>query len=229
MNNKHIICGKNSVLDALKAKIKIKKIWTLKPLDFKTNVEVEIVSRNELDQITNLNHQGIIAFLEQGFNYHDINKIIKKQPKIVLILDHIEDPHNLGAILRSANAAGIQDIIIPDKRASLVNDTVLKVSSGGFNNLNIAKVNSLQVIVEKLKNNGYWIYATAIEKGSDYSKVKYNFPLAIIVGNEAKGVSNTLLKMSDQNIFIPMFGTVQSLNVSVATGILLFEIIKQNV
>ncbi len=230
-NMSRLVCGKNSVLDAINNNLKISKIYTLKFFNIENpkfdKSKIEIVSKEFLDELTRENHQGIVAIIENNFQYCNLEKIIKDKPQIILMLDHIEDPHNLGAILRTANAAGVKHIIIPDKRSADINETVLKVSSGGFINMNIAKVPSLQPVVEKLKSQNYWIYASAInEKAQDYSKVQYNAPLVLIVGNEAKGVSNTLLKASDQLIYINMFGTVQSLNVSVATGILLFEIVK---
>lgn len=227
LNNKKIICGKKSVIDAIKSNIDIEKIYSIKPLKFKTNIKTEIITKEQMNLLTKLNHQGIIAILKNNFNYFDINQMLKIKPNIILVLDHIEDPHNLGAILRTANAAGIKNIIIPDKRSAQINNTVLKISSGGFVDMNISKVKSIQTYIDKLKELNYWIYATSLTDGQDYTKVKYNFPIVVILGNESKGVSKTLLKMSDQNIYIPMKGTVQSLNVSVATGIILFEIIKK--
>ncbi|WP_022935679.1 23S rRNA (guanosine(2251)-2'-O)-methyltransferase RlmB [Mesomycoplasma moatsii] len=221
------ICGKNSVLDAIENGIAIKKIYAIKLPNFNTrNIKIKIVSKHFLDNLTDLNHQGIVAILEERFDYHDFEKMIKEKPDIILVLDHIMDPQNLGAILRVANGSGVNNIILPRDRSAQINDVVLKVSSGGFAGLNISRVNSLQSALEKLKNIGYWIYASAIEKGNNFQKIKYNLPMVIVVGNEAKGVSKTILNISDQNIFIPMYGSVQSLNVSVATGILLYEIIK---
>ncbi|MBD5423299.1 MAG: 23S rRNA (guanosine(2251)-2'-O)-methyltransferase RlmB [Mycoplasma sp.] len=223
------ICGKNSVVDAIKNNFKITKIFSIKPLNFDSkNIEIEIVDKNFLDKLTSLNHQGIVAIIDDNYSYYDFGRTIKDKPNIILILDHIEDVHNLGAILRTANAAGIKHIVIPDKRCAQINDAVLKISSGGFIDLKVSKVPSLQPIIEKLKRNNYWIYTTALnEKSIDYSIVNYNFPLALVVGNEAKGVSKTIINASDQLIKIPMYGTVQSLNVSVSTGIFLFEIIKK--
>lgn len=223
---KTIICGKNSVIDAINNNLKIEKIYLLKPFNFSKKINFEILSKEDMGKLTNLNHQGFIAILENDFNYHPIDRMIKSKPKIILILDHIEDPHNLGAIIRTANACGISNIIIPKDRSAHVNSTVLKVSSGGIVNMNISKSNSLQSTIDKLKKSGYWIYATSINNGVEYNKIFYNKPLAIILGNEGKGISSTLLRQADQNIFIPMKGTIQSLNVSVAAGIILFEITK---
>ena len=231
---KQLICGKNSVLDALKNGVKVKTLFLLKTSNVNLNdwifkgVKIKFISRDQMNLMTDLNHQGYVAILEENFNYTSLEQTIKDQPKIILILDHIEDPHNLGAIIRSANAAGIKHLIIPKNRAVDVNSTVWKVSSGGLVDFKITKVNSLQATLNKLKENNYWIYASALETNSfDYSQIDYNFPLTIIIGNEASGVSKTLLKQSDQIIHIPLYGTVQSLNASVASGIILFEIIKK--
>lgn len=225
------ICGKNSVVDALKNKVFIKKLYIVNlskiEKELLENINFELISKEDMDQMTNLNHQGFLAILENEFSYSSFDEILRDKPKMILILDHIEDVNNFGAIIRSANAAGLKHIIIPKERSAQVTETVLKVSSGGIINMKIARVNSLQSTLEKLKNNHYWVYVSAIEKGNDYSKINYNLPLVLVVGNEGKGVSRTTLKQSDQNIFIPMNGSVQSLNVSVATGILLFEIIKK--
>ena len=151
-----IICGKNSVIDAIKNNIKIQKIYTTKPLNFDSkNIPVEITTKEELNTMTPLNHQGVIAFIDNEFQYFSFNKMLDIKPEIILILDHIEDTHNFGAILRTANAAGVNNIIIPDKRSVEVNEAVLKVSSGGFVGMKIAKVSSLQATIEKLKKNEY--------------------------------------------------------------------------
>ncbi len=227
-NMSKIISGKNSVIDAIENKLNIIKIISTKKPNFDTkNIVIEIQSKEYLDSLTNSNHQGIIAIIS-SFEYYSLESIIKQRPEVVLILDHIEDVHNFGAIIRTANASGINHIIIPDKRSVQINDVVLKVSSGGFVNMKIAKVSSLQPVIEKLKKINYWIYSTSLDEQSvDYTSINYNFPLAIVVGNESKGISKTILKASDQIVSIPMYGTVQSLNVSVATGILLFDIIKK--
>ena len=222
-----LICGKNSVRDALAGQLPITKIFTAKELGFDVDSEIEVIitPKKDMDRMTKLNHQGLIAELAH-MNYYSVDELLEDKPSKVLILDHIQDPHNFGAIIRTANAAGVKHIIIPKDRAALVTDVVMKISSGGIVGMKIIKVGSLSSTVTKLKEGGFWIYATAIENGSDINQVTFNFPMALIVGNEGKGVSKPLLKMSDQNVFIKMNGTVQSLNVSVATGVALFKIIE---
>ena len=197
------IYGKNSVLDALKANYPIKKIYLLKGHDIKLNFKnVEYLTNFELNKLINGNHQGYIAEIEE-YKYYDLGSIFKDRANFVLMLDHIQDPQNLGAIIRSANAFSVKHIIIPKDRSASITPTVLKISSGGFNNIKIIKVASLLDAINQLKKND------------------------LIMGNEEKGVSNTLLNISDQNVYIPQSGEVQSLNVSVATGIMLYEINKK--
>lgn len=222
------ISGKNSVLEAVKNNVDIEKIYVTKWFKFSNqNIKIEIISKEKMDELSQENHQGFLAKLKFKYNYYPVEKVFLDQEERILILDHIVDPHNLGAIIRTANASGIKQIVIPNDRAANINETVVKVASGGINNLKITKVQSLQVFIDKLKKNNYWIYATAIDNGVSYKKTNYNYPMALIVGNEGKGVSKTLLKQSDQNVFIPMFGSVQSLNVSTATAILLFDLIDK--
>lgn len=221
------IYGKHSVLDALKSDLKIKNLYLLKSPNFQINknINVYIKTKNELDKMIKTNHQGFIAEISE-VNYFSLQEILKDKPKIVLILDHIQDPHNLGAIIRTANAAGLKHIILPKERSVKVTPTVLKVAAGGISGLKIIRVGSLTDSLIKLKKGGYWIYATSLENGTDINKVSFNDPAVLVVGNEGKGVSKSILKHSDQNIYIKMKGTIQSLNVSVATGIALFKIIE---
>ena len=221
------ICGKNSVLEAIKNEIPIEKMYVINnktKANFSYNFPVIVKSAHDLDKLVKANHQGYVLKLKE-FNYYNIDEIFKDKPNKILVLDHIQDPHNFGAIIRTANASGIKHIIIPKNRAVKITPTVLKVASGGQIGIKIIRVDSIYSQLQKMKNNGFWIYCTSIDKNSiDYQKASYNYPMVLIVGNESKGVNKTLLKMSDQNIYIDMKGTVQSLNVSVATGIMLFKI-----
>lgn len=222
-----LICGRNSVLEAIENNVPIKVIYTTGKIDFKvdSSIDVRKITKNELDKLSGFaNHQGIAAEMKE-INYFDMSVLEKDKPTKVLVLDHIQDPHNLGAILRSANASGVKHLIIPRDRAAKVTPTVLKVASGGLVGTKIIRVNSLLEAVKWLKDKQYWIYASALEeKSRPIDKVIFNENMAIIVGNEKTGVSSTLLKLADEKFFIPMRGTVQSLNVSVATGIILFSI-----
>ncbi len=220
-----LICGKNSVLDAIKNNIPVKVLYVVKKpvLHIKGDFEVKILNKAQMDKMANSNHQGYIAELKE-FNYYSLNELITDQPQKILVLDRIQDPHNFGAILRSANAFGIEHVIIAKERQVDVTPAVMKVSSGGCVGIKIIRVDSMTSTIQKLKKEQFWIYATAIEGGVPLSKASFNAPMAIVLGNEGKGVSKPILKLSDQNVFIPMKGTVQSLNVSVAAGIILSKI-----
>lgn len=229
--SKLLVCGKNSVLDAINNGWPIKKVWLQnnknEELLVEKNIKYQVVDKQTLDLLTSENHQGFIAELNE-FNYSNYDELIKDKPNLILILDHIQDPHNFGAIIRTANAAGVKHVIIPKDRSVEVNSTALKTSSGGFINMKIFRVNSIQSTIEKLKNDGFWIYVSALEQNSlSYNDIEYNIPTALVVGNEGSGSSKTTIKQADQLIHINQYGTVQSLNVSVATGILLFEIVKK--
>ncbi len=144
-----------------------------------------------------------------------------------MILDHLEDPHNFGAIIRSAEARGVKKIIIPKDRSVSVNETVMKTSSGALNNVNIIMVSNLVNTINELKNRGYFIYAAEAD-GVNYKKVNYANKICLVIGSEGYGISQLVRKQADEIISIPMYGHVNSLNASVATGILLFAIEGKN-
>ncbi|AWX42963.1 RNA methyltransferase [Metamycoplasma cloacale] len=226
---KQYIFGKNSVLDAIKNNFPIKTLYIQNNLqDKKINFpKIKYLSYFELNNLVKGNHQGYIAEIED-YQYHDIGVILKDKPENVLILDHIQDPQNFGAIIRSANVFGINHIIIPKNRACEVTPTVLKTSSGGFNNVKIIKIASLFEAIDYLKKNGFWIYATALNnQAKKLHQISFAKPTCLIVGNEESGVSNTLIKHADEVIYIEQFGLVQSLNVSVASGIAMYELTKK--
>lgn len=227
------VCGKNSILDAIKNHLVFKVIYISRKSDirFFANQKIELVTTEFLNSLTKANHQGFVGILENA-KFFPLDVIAKDNPKTVLILDHLQDQQNLGAILRTANAAGLKHIILPKDRAASISEVTLKISSGGFVGLKFIVVSSLSATITTLKKQGFWIYASALDKKSnsiyDWNP---NLPAAIIVGNESKGISKTLLNQADELIYIPMQGTVQSLNVSVATGIILFNFnnrIKEN-
>ncbi|WP_427902661.1 23S rRNA (guanosine(2251)-2'-O)-methyltransferase RlmB [Metamycoplasma alkalescens] len=228
---KNFIYGKNSVLEAIKNDYPIKKIYLTSNLKnqaikFKN---ITYLTTKEMDKLIKGNHQGYIAEIE-AFKYDDIGVILKDKAQAILILDHIQDPQNFGAIIRSANVFGIKHIIIPKDRSIDVTPVVLKISSGGFRDTKIIKVSSLFEATEFLKKNRFWIYATALDKNAKkISDTNFSFPIAIIMGNEHSGVSKTLLKHADEIIYIEQDKqAIQSLNVNAATAICLYEIFKQS-
>ena len=166
-------------------------------------------------------NQGIIVEIND-YNYGSINDITKED-NFILILDHLEDPHNFGAIIRSAEARGIKHIIIPKDRSVIVNETVMKISTGALSRVNIIMVNNLVNAINNLKDKGFFVYAAEAD-GEDYRKVSYADKICLIIGSEGFGLSRLVRENSDVIISIPMKGKVNSLNASVSAGILLFGI-----
>ncbi|MHA0297247.1 23S rRNA (guanosine(2251)-2'-O)-methyltransferase RlmB [Mesomycoplasma ovipneumoniae] len=218
------ICGKNSVIEAIKNGFVFKQIYCLKQPDSPifSNQKVQIVNKDFLDKLVFANHQGFVGVVE-NFKFFEIDVLNKDKPEIVLVLDHIHDQNNLGNIIRTANCFGIKHIILPKKRAAKLNETTFKVASGGFIGIKFILVNSIVAAINKLKKIGFWIYATDLsEKSKKINEIQFNFPCALIVGNEATGIKKSSLYASDESFFIPMEGKIDSLNVTVATGIILF-------
>ncbi|MFI4847344.1 MAG: 23S rRNA (guanosine(2251)-2'-O)-methyltransferase RlmB [Candidatus Makana argininalis] len=185
-----------------------------------------------LNKVYKKSHQGIIALIKnkKKYNEHDLFKIIKKKKNIlILILDCIKDPRNLGACLRCAEAAGVNVVIIPKNRSSPINSTVKKVSSGSIYNLKIIKVINISRTIVLLKKLKILVIGSIINSNNNIFKTKLSGSLALVVGSEDKGLRNLTKKYCDILISIPMLGSISSLNVSVATGIILFEIIRQRV
>ncbi len=179
------------------------------------------------------NHQGVIAILSE-ISYHDIENILptvyeEGKAPYILILDRVSDVRNFGAIARTAECAGVDAIIIPQKGSAAINADSIKVSAGALHKIPICRVSNLAETVLILKNNGLQVVAASEKHTVPYYKVDYNMPTAIIMGAEDVGVSSLLLDLADASINIPMLGTIESLNVSVATGIILFEGLKQRV
>jgi len=185
----------------------------------KNKIHYILTDNTILDRMTRQNHQGIIMEIEE-FKYQDLQDII--QGNFIIILDHLEDPHNFGAIIRTAEAAGVDGIIIPKDRSVQVNDTVMKTSVGTLNHIPIVKVTNLVETVKKLQKESFFVYAADMH-GSDLRTTEFAEKKVLIIGNEGKGISELLKKKCDEIISIPMKGTVNSLNASVAAAILIFK------
>ncbi len=196
--------------------------------------KIVIVEKDKKDMekiANNKNYQGVIAFVPP-FSYCEIEDILeyakgKNEEPFVLILDGIEDPHNLGAIIRTAETAGMHGIIIPKRRSASVNSTVSKVSSGAVEYMKIARVTNITDAIDKLKKEGLWICGTDINTDKYYYNQDLTGPIGIVIGNEGKGISEKVKKNCDFLIKIPMRGRVTSLNASVSTGIIIYEVLKQ--
>ena len=234
--------GKNAVLECLNAKRGIKKLFVLKSLkdnkinsiieDLKrTGTIIKFMERDELDNIAETrSHQGIIAETED-YKYVEVSDILdyaksKNEEPFVVILDEIEDPHNFGAIIRSAECVGAHGIIIKNRNQAMVTATVVSASAGASEHMRIARVTNISKTIEELKNDGMW-FACADMDGTDMTKTNLKGSIALVVGNEGSGVSRLVKEKCDFIVKIPMKGHIDSLNVSVATGILLYEINRQ--
>ena len=238
MKEMNIIYGKNPVIEAIRAR-KVVKVFIvnnfndqkISSLIKENRLAVSMISPNEMDKMCDGVHQGIAAELKpyQTVGLEEIiAKAKKKEKKIIVMLDNISDPHNLGAILRSADVFEASGIILPKHNSVTLNATVAKTSAGAINYVPVAVVNNLNQAIKTLKEEGYWVVSTDGSANIDYSSLKYDFPVVVVIGSEGKGVSPLVLKNSDYIVKIPQFGHVNSLNASVAAGILLAEVHKSN-
>jgi 23S rRNA (guanosine2251-2'-O)-methyltransferase len=187
------------------------------------NLNVISLTKNKMNDLVDGVHQGIILDVPD-YKYGNIEDIFGEN-KFIVMLDHLEDVHNFGAIIRTCEAAGVDGIIIPSDREVLVNPTVIKTSVGTAYDVNIIKVVNLVDTIKLLKDNGYWIVGTSLMTDTDYKDVDYSGNICLVIGNEAKGMSHLVSKNCDYNVKIPMYGKTNSLNASVAAGIMIYEII----
>ena len=242
MRNKDIIFGTRPVLEAIKSNKNIERIFVqkntnkdiieeIKTLGKKFKLNISIVPKEKLNRITRKNHQGIICYISP-ISYQPIDEIVlrcyeKGKDPIIIILDKITDTRNLGSISRVAEAVEADAIVIPKKGSALITSDAIKTSAGALNYVPVCKVESLIYICKTLKKSGLKIICCA-EKGEELVyDLDYNCPLAIILGSEKNGISKNLLELSDHKIKIPMYGKIDSLNVSNSTSIILYEIIRQ--
>ena len=235
--------GRNSVMELLESGKDINKIYVAKGekhgsinkiiAKAKENkiVTVEIEKAKLYKMAQTENCQGVIAIVPP-FDYCSVDDILneaksKKEKAFILILDGIEDPHNLGSIIRTAETAGVHGIIIPKRRAALVNSTVNKTSAGATNFMKIARVNNLNETIKYLKDNDVWIYGTDMETNKMYYDEDMTGNVAIVIGSEGFGMSRLVKENCDFLIKIPMKGKITSLNASVSAGIVMYEVVKQ--
>lgn len=223
------VYGKNVAKEILSKKQKINKallynnfsdneiISALK----KQNVKIKCLTKDELNKIETGNHQGIILEVDD-YKYATLDELTDS---VIVMLDHLEDPHNFGAIIRTCEAAGIKNIIIPKDRSVKVTSSVIKVSVGAIENVKIAVVNNLVNTIKELKQKGYWIIGTDM-KGTDYKKIDYSGKIVLVIGNEGKGLSRLIEENCDFIASIPMRGKVNSLNASVAAALIIYEAIR---
>ncbi|MFU2158918.1 23S rRNA (guanosine(2251)-2'-O)-methyltransferase RlmB [Caldisericum sp. AR60] len=241
IKNEYFIIGRNPVLEALRAHYPIRLVIVQEGIDLKESVLNSILAHARKNDIQVLfrerswfdrrfkimNHQGVVA-VGAPYEYKDISELKIKKNSLILILDRIQDPQNFGAIIRAAECAGVKDIIIQERESCDVTETVMSVSSGAVFHVSIYKVSNLAQAISELKENGVWIIGTDINAKDLCFEIDYkNHPFAFIMGNEGEGVRKGLLKECDYVVKIPMRGKVNSLNVSVATGIILFKAFEE--
>ncbi len=239
-----LIYGRHTVEAALKSERYLNRIWIIPPLRYDPRFHtllneaktkgtiVDEVDDRRLDQITHRkNHQGIAAQISP-YEYKELHELIsqaksKTDQPVLLVADGINDPHNLGAIIRTGEALGIQGLIIPQRRAVGITSTVTKVAAGALENFPVARVVNLSNALEELKKEGFWIYGTVANNGELIHTVKFTGAIVLVVGSEADGLSLLIQKNCDVLVSIPMSGSTPSLNVSVATGMAIYEIHRQ--
>lgn len=235
--------GRNAVIELLESRRDINKIFVangekngsinkILAMAKEKRVIVTEVNRRKLDEMASSdNHQGVIAIVPP-YEYCDIDDILecaknKNEDPFILILDGIEDPHNLGAIIRTAETAGVHGIIIPKRRACGVNSTVTKVAAGAVEHMNIARVNNINEAIRYLKENDVWVCGTDMDTNKYYYNQDLTGSLAIVIGSEGYGMSKLVKENCDFLVKIPMKGKITSLNASVSAGIVMYESVRQ--
>ena len=238
---KEVIAGRNSIIEAIKSGREINKILFQEGIEkgrlkgiFELANEKKIicqeVPKRKLDNSTTERHQGVIAYVAP-YSYQNLEEVLGSldinKSTTLLILDHIEDPHNLGAIIRSAEASGVKGVIIPKRRSAVVSQTAVKASAGAIEHMPVIRVSNLVDTIKKLKEYGFWVAGTTLsERSENYTKIAKDVPLAIVIGNEGEGMSKVVTNECDFLYHLPMLGKIQSLNASVAAGIIMYERIK---
>ncbi len=242
MRNENIIEGRNAVLEAFRAGKPVDKLFVLDGCEDgpvrtivreakKHDVIIQFVNRERLFQLSETGkHQGVIAFAA-AYEYSGVEDMLalarkKGEDPFLILLDNIEDPHNLGAIIRTANLAGAHGVIIPKRRAAGLTATVAKTSAGALNYTPVAKVTNLKKTMEELKEKGLW-FVCADMGGEQMYRLNLTGPIGLVVGNEGEGVSRLVKEACDFTAGIPMRGEIDSLNASVAAGVLAYEIVRQ--
>jgi 23S rRNA (guanosine2251-2'-O)-methyltransferase len=236
------IIGRKPVLEAINSGEEIDQVYLLygqkggivdviRIAAKKRGIKINQIPLEKFKDITDHpNAQGVAA-LKLTQKFYSVSDIIQASKKnkypLILILDSIQDPHNVGAIIRTAECSGVDGIIITKHNSAPVNSTVVKTSAGATEHVKIAQVNNLINAFDELKENGFWIVGSSLENSKNYTEIDYKMPAAVVVGNEEKGIRRLTAEKCDFLVRIPMKGNIQALNVSVAAGILLFEILRQ--
>jgi 23S rRNA (guanosine2251-2'-O)-methyltransferase len=234
---KQYIYGKNTVFEALKGDKPVYQVYMMKnvkddkiiALAKEKNAKVHIVAQKSVlnDLVGRVVHQGIVAQVE-GYDYYSIDEIVQSIPQgkqpLLLMLDGLEDPHNLGAILRTCDATEVDGVIIGKNRSVGLTSTVAKVSTGAIDYVKVAQVTNLSRTLEDLKKRGFWVVGCDLDHSQDYRAIDYNMPVVIVIGSEGFGISRLVKSKCDMNVVLPMNGHVTSLNASVATAVILYQV-----
>jgi 23S rRNA (guanosine2251-2'-O)-methyltransferase len=239
MMTEEMIIGKNPVLHALQSGRSVNKVMVSEQINRQTerelhraakkaNTILQKVPKRKLDQLSKGRHQGIIAYVAP-YEYASIEAIFaratqKQEMPFLLILDELEDPHNLGAIIRTADATGVHGLIIPKHRAVGLTETVAKASAGAIEHVPVARVTNIAQTMDLLKQQGMWIIGTDEQGAKDYRTIEGDMPLALVIGNEGKGMTRLVKDKCDFMVSLPMHGNIPSLNASVAAGLLMYEV-----
>lgn len=242
-NENQMILGKNPIIEAIESERSIHKIYiaeglnknvTQKLLDLakQKGIVTQFVPKKKLDQMAEGNqHQGMIASVA-AYDYIDLNDLLKKSKEnnnfpFLVMLDEIEDPHNLGSILRTADVVGVDGIIIPKRRSVGLTATVAKTSTGAVEYIPVARVTNLAQTIDQLKKEGYWVIGTDASAEKMYTEVDFQIPVCLVIGSEGKGISRLIREKCDLMIKMPMKGHINSLNASVAAALVMYEVYRQ--
>lgn len=236
------IIGRNAVIEYLNNKDGAEKLFiqkgelkgsVLKIIGIAKEQKLIIVEadKRKLDEMTeNGNHQGVVL-LASDYKYSSLNEIMEscensERDPLVVILDEITDPHNLGAIIRTCEAAGANGVIIPKRRSATVTHTVHKTSAGATTYMKVAKVTNIVQTIETLKDNGFWIYGADGQADTAYTDIDYSGKVCLVIGNEGKGISQSVKKHCDMLSYIPMYGKTESLNASTSAAVYIYEVLR---
>lgn len=239
--NENIICGRNPVMEALRSGREIDRLLVAHGVTggsvaaiiakcSSRGILIKEVSPQKLDYYCGgANHQGVAVFFASQ-EYCEVSDILevanqRQEKPFIIICDEIEDPHNLGAIIRTAEACGVHGIIIPKRRSASLNATVAKSASGALEYMKVARVTNLANTIEELKEAGVWVFGADMD-GTDYTKTDFDIPCALVIGNEGKGIGTLVAKKCDGIVSLPMCGKINSLNASVAAAVLMYEVVR---
>lgn len=236
------IIGRNAVMEYLKNKEGAVKLFVQKGdlqgsihkiIGMAKDQKIIVVEKDKksLDELSeNQNHQGVLLVTED-YKYATLNEILasaeeSERDPLIIVLDEITDPHNLGAIIRTAEAAGANGVVIPNRRSAYVNHTVHKTSAGATTFMKVCKVTNIVQTIERLKKEGYWVYGADGRAETDYTQNDYTGKVALVIGNEGKGISQSVKKHCDNLSYIPMYGKTESLNASTSAAIYIYEVLR---